>query len=113
MARTDISVTDQPNQGSTVLTFSAADATNDMKFANDGNTILVVKVGATQTQITVQGVPDEAGRDGTEQVTTTSNTVVFGPFAERWWNAEDGSGEVWVDFDQDTDVTVAALRLKS
>lgn len=110
MARTDIAITEQPHQGSTDVTaaYSSADAANNMKFDNDGNTLLVVEVGATTTQVTVQGVPDEAGRDGTEQVSATNSTLIFGPFNPSWWNT---SSEIHVDFDQDTDVNVAALRL--
>lgn len=110
-SRTSIPITDQSWQGSTVISYTSADAANNMRFVNDGRTILIVQVGSTQTQITVQAVDDEAGRSVNEQVTTTSNEVVFGPFQRRWWNTRDGTSEIAVDFDQDTDVNVAALRL--
>lgn len=110
-SRTSIPITDQPWQGSTEISYTSADAANNMRFVNDGNTILIVQVGTTQTQITIKAEPDEANRDVDEVVTTTSNEVIFGPFQERWWNTPDGTSEIAVDFDQDTDVNVAALRL--
>lgn len=110
MARTDIPVTDQPNEGSTEISYTSGDAANNMKYVNTGTTILLVSVGSTQTQITIQAVDDMAGRSVNEVVTTTSNEVVFGPFTQSWWN-QSGTDEVHVDLDQDTDVNVAALRL--
>ena len=111
MARTSIPVTDQPNEGSTEISYTSGDATNDMKFVNTGTVILLVSVGGTQTQITVKAVADMAGRSVDETVTTTSNEVIFGPFTQSWWNQQDGTDEVYVDLDNDTDVNVAALRL--
>lgn len=111
MARTDIPVTDQPNEGSTEISYTSADATNDMKFVNTGTVILLASVGSTQTTITIKAVDDMAGRSVDEAKTVTSSEVVFGPFTESWWNQQDGTDEVYVDLDNDTDVNVAALRL--
>lgn len=111
MARTSIPVTDQPNEGSTEISYTSGDATNNMKFTNTGTVILLVSVGTTQTQITIQAVDDMAGRSVNETKTVTSSEVIFGPFTQSWWNQQDGTDEVYVDLDQDTDVNVAALRL--
>lgn len=110
---TAIPITEQPFQGETDLTaaLTAADATNDMEFDNDGRTLLVVRIGSTATTVTVEGVPDEAGRDGTVSVTATNAEHIFGPFRASWWNRNDGTSKIDVTFDQDAGVQVAALRL--
>lgn len=110
MARTDISVTDQPFQGSTTISYTSGDATNNMKFVNTGTTILIASIGSTSTTITIKAVDDMAGRSVDESVTTTGNEVVLGPFNQSWWN-QSGTDEIHVDLDQDTGVNLAALRL--
>lgn len=111
MARTSIPVTDQPNEGSTEISYTSGDATNDMKYVNTGTVILLVSVGSTETTITVKAVDDMAGRSVDEAQTVTSSEVIFGPFTQSWWNQQDGSDEVYVNLDNDTGVNVAALRL--
>lgn len=116
MPRTAIPVTDMagtPGGDGAVLnnpSFTAADAANGMDFVNDGRVHLVVKNDdASQKQVTIVAVADQAGRATDEVVTIAAGQEAhFGRKHPRWWNQSDG--KVQVDFDADTSVTVLAVR---
>lgn len=114
MARTAITIQTLPTTGAgdTDLAFTAADATNDMSFANDGKTLFFVKnASASPVTATVVSVADEYGRTGDLAfVVAAGKTGVCGPFRPQGiWNQS--TGLVHVDFAADTDITVAALKL--
>jgi hypothetical protein len=115
VARTAISITDVGNQGSVnPVSWSAADATNDMMFANDGRIVLLVdNASGGGVDVDVISVADEAGRTQDISVTVAAgNQAAFGPFHSGWWNQSGtDAGNVYVNFDVDTSITVAALRL--
>lgn len=115
MARTAIAITEVGNQGSkNPITYTAGDAANDHAFENTGREVLLVKNGATDVQVTVHAVPDEAGREVDIVATVSANTeALFGPFKPAWWNQRSGvdQGKIQVDIDDDTNVELAVFRL--
>ncbi|MFN3925040.1 MAG: hypothetical protein ACK4K6_15545 [Pseudarthrobacter sp.] len=116
MPRTTITVTEAPFQGKIDnLTFQAADAANGMRLLNpDGRTFLLIKNDSLgPAQITVLSVPDEAARTGDLLLAVPAGGTGFvPPLRPQWWNQRSGddAGYIQIDFDVDTDVTVAAVR---
>jgi hypothetical protein len=110
---TQLDVIDVPYQGS--LDFTANDvavpASLSMYFINDGYTILIVNNAAmADNDVTIVSVADDV--PGTTDLTETvagESIRVFGPFEPLWWN---NNGYVYVNFEDDTTVTVAALSLQ-
>jgi hypothetical protein len=91
------------------LTGSAVAATTPGLFANDGQTLLAVIVGATPCNITIQQAPCSHGRSGTQVFACPANkTTVLGPFPQAEYN--DGNGKLNYSFDSVATVTIAALR---
>ena len=114
MARTSIPVTTVAFQGGTALSYTAADSTNGMMFTNTGDTILVVKnASASPVNVTVQAVPDEAGRSvNYVQAVEAGAEAVIGPLRPKWWNQQSTDiGKVYVDFSTSASVSVTALKL--
>lgn len=117
MPRTAIPITEVPFQGKLDnISFTAADATNQMMFDNDGSTVLVVKntSGAAVT-VTVLSVKDEAGRSGdlSISVPATTGLAFIGPLRQAWWNqTATDIGKVYVNFSSGTGVSIAALRIR-
>jgi hypothetical protein len=109
---TELTVVNMPYQSS--LDFTANDtavpAGLEMYFINNGYTILVVNNAAVATNdVTITSVPDDI--PGTEDLVVTvaaSSIQVFGPFQPLYWNI---GGNVYVTFEDNTTITVAALNL--
>lgn len=85
------------------------------QFKNDGHTLLVIfnEDAAPQT-VTVLGVPDENGRDGTSVVDTAAGEVsIVGPFKPSAWSVQSGldKGYVQLTHSGDTDVKLLPLRI--
>lgn len=93
-----------------LVTFTAADATNDHKFLNDGNTeLLVVNGGSGACALTVKSVADQYGRLGDLTLSVTpGHSAVVPSLDPTLFNQADGY--VYVDIDEDTTVTLAAIR---
>lgn len=89
---------------------TAVDAGLEMFFPNDGNTILMVNNAAMATNdVTIQSVPNDT--PGFEDLTVTvaaQSIQIFGPFDKEFWNQ---GGNVFVTFENNTTITVAALQL--
>lgn len=95
-------------------TYTAADAAGH-QIVNDGKTILHVKNGATAVVVTVQTPFTQDGLDLDELEVTVpdSEERMIGPFEPRSFNIRSGadSGQVYIDFDDITNVTIAAVRV--
>lgn len=115
MARTDITVTDVGNQGSVDPLSGATDngdSTNNMKFENDGRTVLYINNDtASAATVTIVSVADPAGRTGDIVLSIASGDASFvGPLKPSWWNQTSTNiGDVHVDLD--INVNIAALKL--
>ena len=114
MARTALSVQSSSKSGLSA-TYSAADATNGMLFTNDGGIFLHVKNGgAGSINVTITSVPCSHGRTEDQIVSIGAGADEFiGPFKKELFNQKSGTdvGKVYVDFDIDTSVTLAAIKL--
>ena len=114
MPRTVIEGTNVDPQESVTLNFADADAMNGMMFLNDGSSVLVVRNenDMDDVEVTIVAVPDEAGRavDYVETV-EAGDEQIFGPLRPAWWNQTVGNvGFVYVDFDDDTDISVGVIN---
>lgn len=114
MPRTVITPTNVDPQESETLTLEDADAMNGMMFVNDGSSVLIVKnddAMLTPT-VTIVAVPDEAGRSvNYAKAVAVESTEVFGPFRQAWWNQTTTNlGYVYVNFSDDTNVSVGLLN---
>lgn len=98
-----------PNDGA--LTLETPNAGGD-RFANDGNTFLLVEFGGAATgDVQVEGVPNsDAGRDGSSLIATAVSVIkVAGPFKPRPWN---NGANVDLTYPSGvTGVTLAAIRV--
>jgi hypothetical protein len=114
MARTSIPITNLAFQSGASITYTAADATNDMMYKNDGDTVLVIKNGGgSSVSVTVKSVADEAGRLGDINLSVAAGSeAVVSMLRPSWWNQKTDLGNVYVDFDVDTDVSVAAVKIR-
>ena len=96
--------------GSSPQTMAAAD---NYIVRNDGNVILhFVKAGAGEATITVVTPATPAGlalADLTFAVAASGGDVYAGPFNPEFYN--DASGDMDVSTDEDTGITVEAIRL--
>jgi hypothetical protein len=111
MARTNIALTSLGFAGKSAVAWTAADATNDHSFVNDGKTLLLVKnaTGAAAINVDVDSVADENGRLGDVQLAVANGEIgVFGPFKPSIFNQ---SGLVNVNLDVDTTSFVAAVKM--
>jgi hypothetical protein len=95
--------------------FSAADVAGD-SFVNNGKTLLYVKNGDASSHdvtLNIQKTITIGGIDITLSNPTVtvpaSDEKIIGPFSQDWFN--DADGNVSVDYDAVTSVTVAALKL--
>lgn len=112
MARTAITVQVIDPAGLSA-TYASGDATNDHEFANDGKTFLHVKnTGGSAVNVTIntqlncsQGYSHDEGGS----VPATTGDEMFGPFAVNRFN--DANGNVLVDLDTDSGITLRAFRL--
>lgn len=109
---TELTVIDMPYQGSLDYTANATavDTELDYFFLNNGSTILVVDNQAMATNdVVITSVSGD--KPGTENLTVTvaaQSVEVFGPFEPLWWNIGES---VYVTFENDTTINVAALNL--
>lgn len=111
MATTTLSVEDSVRGGLSV-TFTAIDATDTYKFANDGRTILFFEntgSEATITVVTPVTVDGQAVADRTLTVPATTGQHAAGIFPTRAYNDSDGN----VSFTNDiaSGVSVAVVRI--
>lgn len=110
---TELSVVNVPYQGT--LSFTANDtavpASLEMYFINNGYTILIVNNAAmADNDVTIHSVANDI--PGTQDIVQTvvgQSIQVFGPFQPLYWNQ---GGYVYVSFESDTTVTVAALNFQ-
>ena len=109
MARVTVPLQSLDPEDSVVLTYTAADATNDHAFTNTGRVVLLVKNGGGgAVQVTIVSTPDARGRTGDEVRSVAAGAdALFGPFARQGWNQADET--VYVDLDADTGVELAAI----
>tara|TARA_Y100000114_G_scaffold23707_1_gene19437 strand:- start:115 stop:456 length:342 start_codon:yes stop_codon:yes gene_type:complete len=98
-----------PFQGEINFTDQFSNAYTQMKYPNDGYTVLYVRVGAVTPTITISSVQDSASRYGNvgPTVMQANKTVSYGPFRPIWWN---NSGFVYVTLSNAANVTVAVLN---
>lgn len=117
MARVAIAVQDLAANAGATITLAAADATDNMKFLNDGETILIIKnAGAGAVSVTVVSVAEpQFGRTGNIILSVAAAAEgIFNRLAPIGYNQKSGADQdnVQVDFDIDTSVTVGAVKLK-
>ncbi len=110
-ARTNIPVQTIPFQGGIGdVVYTAGDATNDMQFDNDGETLVLIKNGGGVTiNPNFVSVADEFGRTGDEtKAVLAGDDAIFGPFIQSIWNQ---AGRImFLDLDTDASVSVAAIK---
>lgn len=94
------------------LTMEAADMLNGMQFQNNGNQVVLVdNLGVAPITVTIDFAPDRFGRDGNKIVTVPAGGQKFiGSFLTELYNQ---NGYVYLDFSDDTSVTVGVLSLYS
>ena len=112
MARTALTVQPMARTG-LEATYGAANG-DGHSFQNDGRTFLHIKNGATDCVITVATPRTVDGQAVTPRtVTCTADEERFiGPFPPSLFNQMGAAGDVvHVDFDDVSNVTVAALRI--
>ena len=108
---TELTVLDMPYQST--LDFTANDtavsADLEMYFINNGYTILVVDNAAMATNdVVISSVAgDVPGTEDLEVTVGAQTTQIFGPFQPLWWNQ---GGYVYVTFENNTTITVAAIN---
>ncbi len=113
MPRTALTVQTIPPHGGGIqsITFTAADATNNHEFENDGRTMLLAKcTDASSKTVTVVSVPDLYGRSGNLAmvVPATTGEAIAGPFPPGLWSQS--NGRVNVDVSAATGLSLAAVR---
>lgn len=99
-------------------TYASAASGGDV-FTNDGNTIVHVKNGATDCNITITAQDTTLNKAGFGDVTVSNTTVVctaneeriIGPFPQKRFN--NSSGQVALSYDDESNVTLAVIRLKA
>lgn len=88
---------------------AAVAATSPATFANDGQTLLIVRVGATPTNLTITGANCTHGRPISTVIALAASTdYVIGPFPTAEYN--DGNGKLNFSFSSIVAVTVGALQ---
>jgi hypothetical protein len=93
----------------TDLTASQAAVASTNQFANDGQTLLEVTLGATPCNLTVTGASCSHGRPLSNVIAlSASKTYVLGPFPVNEFN--DGNGKVQIAFSAITNILAAALK---
>lgn len=120
MARTLIAANENAAHGGGIndLTFTAADATNDHYFPNNGKVRLLVRcTDASPHTVTIVSVTDRYGRDGDITLTVPAATganpglAYAGPFDPGLFSQRgaDDLGNVHVDITDDTDLDFAVF----
>lgn len=95
------------------VTYNAVDGSNGNTFANNGNTLALIKNGGgSPITATFSSVPDQFGRTGDVAVTVAAGAErVVGPFPVALFNQTSGgnAGNVNVSFSSGTSVTMALI----
>src|ERR1051325_1560167 len=110
MARTALTV-QQVNRTGLTPSYAAANALGH-SLNNSGREAIHIKAGGTAVVVTIQTpgtVDGQAIADRTINVGTNSEKMI-GPFPPDVYN-QPGSADVYIDFDQVTSITIAALRI--
>lgn len=119
MARTVLTVQDIVRTG-LEATYSAGDDVNNHSFDNTGeNVVLHVKNGATAVNVTISTPNTVDGLAIADRVVTVAGTseAIIGPFPNAVYGTVDTDPDpdidpaIFVDLDDDSNVTLAALRL--
>lgn len=113
MPRTSIPVQENPAHGGDIdqISWTAADQANGMEFKNDGRTILLMKNGdASPHTATIDSIACSHGRVGDGAIVVPAGEEgLGGPYPPAEF--DQSGGVVHVDFDDDTSVEVAAVRM--
>lgn len=114
MAYTNLAV-QTPGVAGAALTFSAVDAANGNKVANDGRTFVeVVNGDSNPTTVTIKTGFEKDGYALADQAVTVAagTRKHIGPFPMETFNQQSGSdkGYVLFDFSNGTSVTAAAFH---
>lgn len=109
---TQLDVLNMPYQGTLDFTANDTAVSSDLEmyFVNNGYTMLVVNNAAAMADNDVVIHSVEGDIPGTEdlEVTIAAATVqLFGPFQPLYWNQ---GGYVYVTFENNTTITVAAIN---
>ncbi|MDT7040875.1 hypothetical protein [Candidatus Nitronereus thalassa] len=117
MPRTAIPVQEIEGNANEEIVYTAGDAANDMLFQNNGRTLLICKNGSVGAiQLTIVSVPDPVlGRtEDIVQSIPAGDDFIVGFLKPSGWNQKSGAdaGKVYVNLDDDTSVSVAALSIK-
>jgi len=112
MARGELSVFDCSRDG-VAFSMTAADDTDGHQFINDGRTIILALNTGTAATLTFQtpGTVDSQAigdRDVSINIHATEHDAI-GPWPPGKYNQSDG--KVYIDVDDDTDLTLMALRI--
>jgi len=119
MARTVLTVQDIVRTG-LEATYSAGDDSNNHSFDNTGeNVLLHVKNGATDVIVTISTPNSIDGLALAERTVTVSGSTerMIGPFPNAIYGTIDTDPDpdidpaIFIDLDDDTNVTLAALKL--
>jgi hypothetical protein len=113
MARTVLTPQTITKNQAAVVSYANADHSNGMLFKNDGNTSLHVKNGGEGAcNLTITSVADPFGRTGDITIAIPAGDDVQIPVLDPLLFNQTGSdiGNVYVDFDESTSVTIAAIR---
>jgi len=114
MARTALTLQEM-NRDGIIPSYAAANSDGN-KFPNDSQqrTFLHVKAASADVVVTIQipgTVDGQAITDRTVTVTTGNAEKMIGPFPARDYNQPSDDGQIYVDYDTVTGVTVAAVRV--
>ena len=102
------------NGGELPLVFAAADVAGD-SFANPGKLVYVaIQWGAAPSgDVQIEGVPDDAGRDGTSVMTSAGDgeVTMAGPFRPSHWN---NAGSVDITYPSGiTNINIAIIEAQN
>ena len=115
MARKNLTIQDLGQFGAATPSLVTLNAADDVMFANDGLTLLLVDNGAaTVVNPIVVSVKDQFGRTG--DITLAVNALsraLFGPFTAAVFNQKTGAdiGKIYINFDVDSNVKIVPIRL--
>lgn len=105
----------EPNKfGVPFVMEEASDDEDGDSFRNDGRTILIVTNADTEATRTLTFTPTATPKGLTITPIVVEvgeeETVLIGPFRPRYFN--NGAGEVTWEYDDETDLTIGAIRVR-
>jgi len=115
MARTAITVQTIPAYGNPLedISWTAADATNDHQFVNDGRSLLLIKNGHTSpittTVVGVANIRTYNAAPSIDIATTNAKESIAGPFPTDAFNQ--AGGIVHIDLTADTNLELAVVSI--